>query len=75
MPPSTPAATITSLDHLVLTVASISSSKDWYVQNLGMRHEVFVSGGVERHALIFGSSKINLHEAGKVSLSLALSHV
>ena len=69
MPPSTPAATITSLDHLVLTVKSITTSKDWYTQYLGMHHEVFVSG-VARHALIFGNSKINLHEAGKVSLSL-----
>jgi catechol 2,3-dioxygenase-like lactoylglutathione lyase family enzyme len=69
MPPSTPAATIVSLDHLVLTVKSIPASKDWYTQYLGMRHEVFVSGGAERHALIFGNSKINLHEAGKVSLS------
>jgi hypothetical protein len=66
MPPSTPAATIVSLDHLVLTVKSIPASKDWYTQYLGMRHEVFVSGCAERHALIFGNSKINLHEAGKV---------
>jgi len=63
------ATTVTFLDHFVLTVKSIAASKDWYTQQLGMRHEVFVSG-VPRHALIFGNSKINLHESGKVSLSL-----
>jgi catechol-2,3-dioxygenase len=63
------AATVTALDHLVLTVKSIAASKNWYTQNLGMRHEVFVSG-VARHALIFGNSKINLHESGKVSVIL-----
>jgi len=71
----TPAAVITSLDHLVLTVKSITASRYWYVQNLGMRHEVFVSGGVARHALIFGNSKINLHEAGKVRLFVSHSYI
>ncbi|CAG8977885.1 hypothetical protein HYALB_00001762 [Hymenoscyphus albidus] len=63
-----PAATIQSLDHLVLTVKSISASKEWYTKNLGMKHESFVSAStpdITRHSLIFGTQKINLHECGK----------
>lgn len=66
---STHAATIKSLDHLVLTVKSISRSTEWYAQNLGMRAESFTSVAtpdVIRHSLIFGQQKINLHELGKV---------
>jgi hypothetical protein len=65
----TPAATISSLDHLVLTVKSISESTKWYERNLGMKHESFTSAStpdIKRHSLIFGNQKINLHEAGKV---------
>jgi len=50
------------LDHLVLTVASIDATVDFYTRVLGMQAVVFGSG---RTALRFGSSKINLHEAGK----------
>lgn len=58
-----PACTVTSLDHLVLTVASIPASVAWYTLHLGMHHHVFGGGGnVQRHALTFGTSKINLHE-------------
>lgn len=58
--------TITSLDHLVLTVASIPRTISFYT-SLGMRHEQFTpaSSSTARHALLFGSSKINLHERGK----------
>lgn len=54
--------TITSLDHLVLTVASIERTCAFYEGALGMRRETFAGG---RTALNFGSQKINLHEAGK----------
>lgn len=54
--------TITSLDHLVLTVASIERTCAFYVTALGMRRETFAGG---RTALNFGYQKINLHEAGK----------
>ena|ERR1700712_578510 len=70
---SRPAATIQSLDHLVLTVASIPKTTAWYAQNLGMRPEAFVSSAtpdVTRHSLVFGSQKINLHESGKVRLDM-----
>ncbi|TVY65588.1 Glyoxalase domain-containing protein [Lachnellula suecica] len=60
----TPAAKITSLDHLVLTVRSIPATKTWYENTLGMRSQSFVSGGVTRHSLNFGEQKINLHELG-----------
>lgn len=66
---STPAATIKSLDHLVLTVKSIPKTSAWYEKNLGMKRESFVSAttlDITRHSLIFGSQKINLHELGKV---------
>lgn len=51
---------IRSLDHLVLTVASIRDTVAFYEQ-LGMRHEVF--GPQQRSALVFGTQKINLHAA------------
>ncbi|KAJ6096671.1 hypothetical protein N7486_007417 [Penicillium sp. IBT 16267x] len=59
---------VRSLDHLVLTVRSIPETVAFYTTHLGMRHEASVSPAnpaVQRHALIFGSQKINLHQAGK----------
>ena len=53
---------IDSLDHLVLTVASIPATIDFYTRVLGMEAVAFGSG---RTALAFGSQKINLHEAGR----------
>jgi catechol 2,3-dioxygenase-like lactoylglutathione lyase family enzyme len=50
------------LDHLVLTVKSISATCEFYARVLGM--EVVTFGG-NRQALAFGAQKINLHEAGK----------
>ena len=50
------------LDHLVLTVANIGRTRDFYEQVLGMEPVVFGEG---RHALAFGAQKINLHEAGQ----------
>ncbi len=53
------------LDHLVLTVADIKTSRAFYCDVLGMRHLPFrVADGSTRHALAFGDQKINLHEAG-----------
>jgi catechol 2,3-dioxygenase-like lactoylglutathione lyase family enzyme len=53
---------IDRLDHLVLTVASIEAAAEFYAQVLGMGVVTFGAG---RTALTFGTSKINLHEAGK----------
>jgi catechol 2,3-dioxygenase-like lactoylglutathione lyase family enzyme len=57
---------IVSLDHLVLTVADIVRTTDFYVRVLGMTPQTFSSGGVERHALRFGVQKFNLHQADHV---------
>ena len=53
---------IERLDHLVLTVAYIDRTVDFYTRVLGMRAETFGAG---RRALRFGESKINLHRAGR----------
>lgn len=50
---------IRSLDHLVLTVRDLEASIAFYGR-LGMRHEEFAPG---RHALRFGTQKLNLHVA------------
>ena len=50
------------LDHLVLTVASIEATVDFYTRVLGMG---VVTCGPVRTALTFGGSKINLHQAGR----------
>jgi catechol 2,3-dioxygenase-like lactoylglutathione lyase family enzyme len=52
---------IDRLDHLVLTVANLDATIEFYVGVLGMTDAVFEDG---RHALAFGTSKINLHLAG-----------
>ena len=57
---------LTSLDHLVLTVADIDRTVAFYEQVLGMKVEVFhPSDGSTRTALNFGAQKINLHPAEK----------
>lgn len=52
---------ITGLDHLVLTVADVERTISFYQRVLGMLPVTFGAG---RRALAFGSSKINLHQAG-----------
>ena len=58
---------IDHLDHLVLTVASIERTCDFYVRALGMAVETFGPNTPEgrRKALRFGDQKINLHQAGR----------
>ena len=51
---------IRNLDHLVLTVKSLELTLAFY-KSLGMKEVTF---GKNRKALIFGSQKINLHQAG-----------
>jgi catechol 2,3-dioxygenase-like lactoylglutathione lyase family enzyme len=53
---------IDRLDHLVLTVASIDASCEFYQRVLGMTSVTFGEG---RKALAFGRQKINLHLAGR----------
>ena len=54
---------IKSLDHFVLTVASIEATAAFYRDALGFGVEIF--GPEDRTALTFGAQKINLHEVGK----------
>lgn len=49
------------LDHLVLTVADIDATVNFYTTALGM--EAITFGG--RKALRFGQQKINLHQRGR----------
>ena len=48
---------ILSLDHLVLTVADLDVTSDFYCRVLGMEDVRFSSGGIERRALKFGEQK------------------
>lgn len=57
----TPGITVVRLDHLVLTVADVDRTIEFYERALGMEAVTFGPG---RRALVFGSSKINLHQAG-----------
>ncbi|MFF1476303.1 VOC family protein [Streptomyces sp. NPDC058301] len=66
--PSVPPVRITGIDHLVLTVADVERTVAFYQRVLGMQP---VSFGQGRRALTFGSSKINLHEAGREPLPRA----
>ena len=52
---------ISHLDHLVLTVADLDVTTDFYCRVLGMQAVEFGEG---RKALAFGRQKINLHLAG-----------
>jgi len=56
------AVEISGLDHIVLTVTDLDRTLDFYQRVVGMRAVTFGSG---RHALAFGTSKINLHQAGR----------
>lgn len=57
-----PGLEMTRLDHLVLSVADIDRTIEFYERVLGMRA---ISFGEGRRALAFGSSKINLHQDGR----------
>lgn len=65
---SKPLAIVKSLDHLVLTCTSVPATINWYSRYLGMKAETFTPSSepsVRRHALKFGSQKINLHQKGE----------
>jgi N-acetylglutamate synthase-like GNAT family acetyltransferase/catechol 2,3-dioxygenase-like lactoylglutathione lyase family enzyme len=53
---------VTSLDHLVLTVANIDATCDFYVNTLGLERVTF---GQDRVALRFGNQKLNLQAADR----------
>jgi len=53
---------IDRIDHIVLTVADIAATCEFYSRALGMEVVTFGAGRV---ALAFGQQKINLHQAGR----------
>lgn len=57
--PAAPA--INRIDHVVLTVADVQRTLEFYTTVLGMQA---ISFGAGRQALRFGNQKLNLHQAG-----------
>jgi catechol 2,3-dioxygenase-like lactoylglutathione lyase family enzyme len=59
-----------ALDHLVINVADVARSAEWYQKILGMEIRVFDPGtdGAPRTSLMFGNQKINVRprDASKV---------
>jgi catechol 2,3-dioxygenase-like lactoylglutathione lyase family enzyme len=53
---------IDHIDHIVLTVANMAATIEFYTEILGMELVVF---GDNRKALSFGRQKINLHPKGR----------
>lgn len=43
---------VNAIDHVVLTCRNIPATVSFYTTRLGMKHEVFTSGGVERSVLV-----------------------
>jgi catechol 2,3-dioxygenase-like lactoylglutathione lyase family enzyme len=64
------AVRVTALDHIVINVADVARSAEWYRRILGMEIRVFDPGPgrTPRTSLVFGSQKINVrpHDADKV---------
>ncbi|MCJ7932174.1 MAG: VOC family protein [Chryseobacterium sp.] len=52
---------IKSIDHIVLTVADLNKTIEFYTQIMGFKAVTFDDN---RKALIFGNQKINLHQKG-----------
>jgi len=59
---------IERLDHLVLTVADVERTCEFYQRVLGLEPITFGEG---RRALRFGQQKINLHQVGRLSSLVA----
>jgi len=60
----TDGVSVSRLDHLVLTVADVDATCDFYERVLGMTAVTFETATGRRRALAFGDQKINLHPAG-----------
>ena len=64
------------IDHLVITVKDLNKTIDFYTNILGMKLEKFLSSldnNKIRHAVSFGSQKINIHEEIKPIKPYALN--
>ena len=61
---------VSAIDHLVINVADVARSAEWYSKILGMRIQVFDpgQGKPQRTSLLFGNQKINVRprDADKV---------
>src|ERR1700743_3036747 len=61
---------VNALDHLVINVADVARSAEWYAKILGMEIRVFDpgEGRAKRTSLVFGNQKINVRpkDADKV---------
>ena len=61
---------VNALDHIVINVADVARSAEWYQKILGMEIKVFDpgTGGAPRTSLMFGNQKINVRprDASKV---------
>ena len=61
---------VNALDHLVINVADVARSTEWYARILGMEIRVFDpgEGRTKRTSLVFGNQKINVRpkDADKV---------
>ncbi len=57
---------VSALDHIVINVADVARSVDWYREVLGMEVRVFDPGQGKpvRTSLIFGQQKINVRPRG-----------
>ena len=57
---------VNALDHLVINVADVARSADWYRRILGMEVQVFDPGPgkTPRTSLLFGNQKINVRPRG-----------
>ena len=64
------AVKVNALDHIVINVADVAHSAQWYQKILGMEIRVFDpgQGGTPRTSLMFGNQKINVRprDADKV---------
>jgi catechol 2,3-dioxygenase-like lactoylglutathione lyase family enzyme len=60
-----PTYEILQIDHIVMTVANVQKTIDFYSSVLGMTPVEFMppTGGPPRQSLHFGQQKINLHDA------------
>jgi catechol 2,3-dioxygenase-like lactoylglutathione lyase family enzyme len=57
---------VNALDHIVINVADVARSAEWYRKILGMEIKVFDPGPgkIPRTSLIFGNQKINVRPRG-----------
>ena len=64
------AVKVSAIDHIVINVADVERSAQWYAKTLGMEVRVFDPGGGKspRTTLVFGNQKINVRplDADKV---------